>query len=134
MRQIFFLLVSAMFAAFSLSWASPGSGDKDYILPDQVILPMGSSIKKQFDVSAIVSLKDSCERIESAGQEVRGNKILFSIKVSHVSDSVCVQQIQPDISVNFPIEKPLLRDGQRIDIYFRQDEENLKYFGSIEVK
>ncbi len=134
MRQVFFLLVSAMIAAFSLSWASPGLGDHDFLVPDEVILPLTHSIKHKLEISSLVSLKDSCEKIESLSQEIRGSKIILSIKVLHVSDRVCVQHVQSDIAVNFLLDNLMSNPSKQVDVYFREDEENLKYFGSIEIK
>jgi hypothetical protein len=134
MRQVFFLLVSAMIAAFSLSWASPGTGEHDFLVPDQVILPLVHSTKNKLEISSLVSLKDSCEKIESLTQEVRGSKVILGIKTMHLSDRVCLQQIQSDISVNFLLENVRMNSSKQMDVYFREDEENLKYFGSVELK
>lgn len=131
MRQVFFLLVSAMIAAFSLSWASPGRGDHDFLVPDQVILPMNHSVSNKLEISSLVSLRDSCERIEGLMQEVRGSKIILAVKAFHVSDSVCLQQVSPDISVNFILENLQMNPSKQVDVYFREDEENLKYVGSV---
>jgi hypothetical protein len=134
MRQVFFLLVSAMIAAFSLSWASPGLGEHDFLVPDQVILPLVHSTLSKLEISSVVSLKDSCEKIESLTQEVRGSKVILGIKVMHLSDRVCLQQVQSDISVNFLLENVRMNSTRQVDVYFREDEENLKYFGSVELK
>lgn len=134
MRQVFFLLVSAMIAAFSLSWASPSLGESDFLVPDQVILPITHAIPNKLEVSSLVSLKDTCEKIESISQELRGSKIILGIRVSHLSDRVCVQQVQPNIAVNFIIENIPMNSAKQADVYFREDEENLKYFGSVEIK
>jgi len=134
MRQVFFLLVSAMIAAFSLSWASPGVGDNDFIVPDQVILPLTHHVQNKLEISSLISLRDSCERIDGISQEIRGSKVILAIKVMHLSDSVCLQQIQSDITVNFLLENIQLNSSKQVDVYFREDEESLKYFGSVEIR
>jgi hypothetical protein len=65
---------------------------------------------------------------------VRGSKVILGIKVMHLSDRVCLQQVQSDISVNFLLENVRMNSTRQVDVYFREDEENLKYFGSVELK
>jgi hypothetical protein len=134
MRQMFLLLVSAMVIAFSLSWASSGSTDNEFIVPDEVILPIQQSAREQLEISTSIALNDFCEKIESLHQEVRGAKIILSIKISHTSGQVCLQQIRSNIAVNFVLENLQMNSSRQVDVYFREGEESLKYFGSIALR
>jgi len=135
-RQVFFLLAAAMFVAFSLSWAAPSSNlDTYYAIPDEVRLPQSFvALSEKPEVFAAITLRDSCESVESISQETRGHKVIFSIKLLHKNNDLCLQHIRNNIAVKAKIEKIRLDSSRRIDIYFREDEENLKYFGAIEIK
>lgn len=134
MRQVLFLLASAMFIAFSLSWASPSSVENYYTLPDHVLLPSSSSFDEKPEISASLTLDDSCESIESIDQEIRGHKVIFSIRLQYASNHLCLEQSRSNVTVNLLIDRFKVDASQRVDIYFREDDENLKYFGSIEFK
>lgn len=135
MRQVFFLLASAMFVAFSLSWASPSSSvESYYAVPDHVLFPSSFSFKEKPEISASITLKDSCESIESLQQEPRGHKVIFSIRLQHKNNDLCLQQTRSNVTVSAAIENFKVDSSRRIDIYFREDDENLKYFGAIEMK
>lgn len=135
MRQVFFLLASAMFVAFSLSWAAPSSSKEGYYaVPDQVLFPSSLSFKDKAEVFASVTLKDTCESIEGIQQETRGHKVIFSIRLQHKSNDLCLQQVRSSVSVTAAIENFKIDSSRRIDIYFREDDENLRYFGAIEMK
>lgn len=134
MRQVFFFVAIAMFVAFSLSWASPGATERYNTLPDHVLLPAQPSYLERPEISVVVGLKDTCESIESIDQEVRGHKVIFTIRMQNRSDQICLQESQTNVTVNLAIERFRVDSSQRVDIYFREDEEILKYFGSIEFK
>lgn len=135
MRQVFFLLVAAMFVAFSLSWASPNAmNDSHFAVPNHVSFPKKIAAHHRAEILASITLKDSCESIENVGQEIRGHKVIFSIRLNHPNDRICLQQVRTHVPVDLIIENVGANHDDRIDIYFREDEENLKFFGSIELK
>jgi hypothetical protein len=134
MRQVFFLLVSAMVVAFSLSWASPGSREFQFIVPDEVILPLDHSIQQQLEISTFVSLMDSCEKIESLHHEIRESRIILTVRISRLNDRLCLQQVRSNIPVNFVLDSVSMNSSKQVDVYFRESEEGLKYFGSIALK
>lgn len=135
MRQVFFLLASAMFVAFSLSWASPSNSiESYYAVPDQVLLPNVMTQKQSPEVSATITLKDTCESIDRVDQEQRGNKVIFSIRLQHRNDDLCLRKSRSNVAVSAALREIKPDHSRRIDIYFREDDENLRYFGAIEMK
>lgn len=134
MRQVFFLVIAAMFIAFSLSWASAEGVETYYTLPENVLLPVYSSLKEKPEISVSVPLDRSCERIESVDQEIRGHKVIFSVRVQQSKNQYCLEEGRVTESLNLIIDRFHTDSSRRVDIYFREDEENLKYFGSIEMK
>ncbi len=134
MRQVFFLLVAAMVVAFSLSWASTGPSEHEFVVPDEVILPVDHPVREQLEISTFVSLVDSCERIESLNQEVKGTRIILSVHVSRMNDRLCLQQVRSDIPVNFILDNISMNSSKQVDVYFRESEDGLKYFGTIALK
>ena len=135
MRQVFFLLAAAMFVAFSLSWASPSQlAETHFAIPNHVSFPKRVSSLERAEVLASITLKDSCESIENVAQEIRGHKVIFSIRLNQPNNRICLQQERSHVPVDLTIDRVNTQGTQRIDIYFREDEETLKYFGSIEVK
>jgi len=133
-RQILFLLASAMFVAFSLSWASPSEDENYYTLPDHVLLPSSSTFREKPEISASFNFDDTCESIEGIDQEIRGHKVIFSVRMQYASNQLCLQQNRSNINLNLLIDRFKVDSSHRVDIYFREDDENLKYFGSIEIK
>lgn len=135
MRQVFFLIVAAMFIAFSLSWASAGTGDGYFVLPENVLLPIYASVRERPEISISVPLNKSCELIEGVQQELRGHKLIFSVRAQQSKNHLCIQDESRSFeNMNLKIERFKTDSSGRIDIYFREDEESLKYFGSIEMK
>lgn len=132
MRQFLFLLASAMLVAFSLSWASPHAVENYYSLPDHVLLPSSSTFREKPEILASLTLNDSCESIEGVDQETRGHKVIFSIRLQYASNNLCLQDSRTNVDLSLLIDRFKVDSTQRIDIYFREDNENLKYFGSIE--
>jgi hypothetical protein len=123
-----------MVVAFSLSWASPGPREFQFIVPDEVILPLDHSVQEQLEISTFVSLMDSCEKIESLFHEVKENRIILTVRVSRLNDRLCMQQVRSDIPVNFILDNVSMNSSKQVDVYFRESEEGLKYFGSIALK
>jgi hypothetical protein len=134
MRQVFFLLVAAMFIAFSLSWASAEQAETYYMLPENVILPVEINLKEKPEVSVSVPLDASCESIESIHQEIRGHKIIFAIRIQQLKNQFCFQDSHHLENVNLVIDRFSMDSSKKVDVYFREDEESLKYFGTIEMK
>lgn len=135
MRQVFFLLAAAMFVAFSLSWASPHQLiESHFAVPNYVSFPKQVAAFDRAAIMASVTLKDSCESIEKVTQEARGHKVIFSIRLNQPNNRICLQEARTHVPVDLAIEEMNLNSSRKIDIYFREDEENLRYFGSIELK
>jgi hypothetical protein len=133
-RQVFFLLISAMFIAFSLSWASPSRTETYRVLPDQVLLPSQVRLTESLELVASVTLNDSCEDIAGVEQEYDGNKVIVSIHVEGQIDHLCRRNSRSDVSVNILIPSGQVGLSQKIDVFFKEDKANLKYFGTIELK
>jgi hypothetical protein len=133
-RQVFFLIIAAMFIAFSLSWASAETGETSYTLPETVIFPIYSHLDEKPEITALIPFEKDCESIESIYQEVRGHKVIFSIRLRQNKNQFCTEDGIIKENVNLNIDRFQTDSTNRVDVYFREDEENLKYFGSIEIK
>ncbi len=133
MQQVFFLIISAMFVAFSLSWASSGGGSERfsaYLVPEEIQFPLLATESENV-LFAKIKLRGSCESVDSIVQERRGSKIIFSIRMRNDSDQVCLLQPIKDVSIKLKIQTQHIPESLYFGIYFRQDEENLKYFGAV---
>ncbi len=132
MRQVFFLLASAMFVAFSLSWASPGKPvETIYAVPDLVLLPILPTLNKGSEISVTFALKDSCESIEQVDRELRDQNLIFSARLAHRENDICTRNARQTVSIKVPIDKSLVVNPRGLNIYFREDDESLRFFGAI---
>lgn len=136
MRQVFFLLISAMFAAFSLSWASSkdsGGRAVGYLVPGEIQFPLLNAEDENI-LFAKIPLRDSCQSLGSIQQERRGQKIIFSIRAKVSPGQVCSMNSKKEISLKLRIEPDRLSDSLYLGVYFREDDEKLKYFGAVSAR
>ena len=128
MRQIFILLVAAMMVAFTLSWASPRP-QQTYLLPDEISVPTPVELWDHPEIHVRVGVSQNCAKIEEILQEVRDHRIIFGIRAKELSEQSCEishQQLNLKVSEFTP--------AKHLDIYFRVDEDSLKYYGTIDLE
>ncbi len=135
MRQVLFMLGAAMMIAFSLSWASSGADTELYYsLPDNILLPEKLSLHEQPEILATFTLKNSCEVIENVDQEQSNDQIIFSVHTRYVNNHLCLEETRYDVSLNLKIDKYNHESSRHLDVFFREDDKTIRYFGAIDAQ
>jgi len=132
MRQLFLLVASAMGLAFSLSEMPFSSYQSRMVLPDEVALPAVVRSWEQTEITATVTLKNSCESVIGTDQEWRGDQLVLSVHVSEATGQVCHES-----TTSVPVVFTIINSESAFDkytniyVYFEEADSTLKYYGAI---
>jgi len=133
-KQVFFMTLSAMFIAFSLSWATPSHlGEKTLVVPDSIMIVSSSFETHEPEMYANLALIEACENIGHIEKEFRDHKLIFSLRLTEENGALCSSQKRTKISLRIPLDELITNRTQTFEVYFRIDDEGLRYYGFFNV-